>query len=626
MTNALKVQKLAITAFIAVVMAFLFLNLFTVQAHAAGLLDETIDTAHEFSRYPIDNYQLDFYVDSSWDWLPWNWLDGIGKTAQYAIYLFTNFLWTLNLYISNAVGYLIQQAYDLDFISSAASEIGKNIQLIAGVSASGFDSTGLFPGMMAIVTLLVGVYCTYVGLVKRETTKAFHAALNFAVVFVVSVGLIAYAPSAITGVNEFSSDISNGIVDVSAKILAPDTAGENTGVTAIIQSSSASVGILQALSTTGAITYSAAIPIILGQNIGTCITAFLSSVGGSKNARRTAMVHFYFNLIGSILFLIGIYAIQYTVGFSFWDNAIDKGGIANFHTLFNLTCTVLFLPFTGLLVKLATASVPAEETQEDPLAKLEPRFLTTPSLALDQAQRCIADMGDTAKQNFHLATDPLFGGAAANEEIFHEHEAFLDRAEVEIGRYLTTIHNIRSVDQRRQMAEMMHSLSDFEKIGDYAQNIFERADEFREAGLSFSPSAMQELRTMCEAVAEVLDMTVDGYDNQAVSTARMVEPLEEVVDTMKERLKSRHIERLGRNECTMQTGIHFLDIVHDLEKISDHCSNIAIYTIQLAEGAAEFDTHAYVKQAYKETPQFAEKLKFYQNKYLTKIDEVEAME
>ena len=233
MTNTSKVQKLAITAFVAVVMAFLFLNLFTVQAHAAGLLDETIDTAHEFSRYPVDNYQLDFYVDSSWNWLPWNWLDGIGKTAQYAIYLFTNFLWTLNLYISNAVGYLIQQAYDLDFISSAAIEIGKNIQLIAGVSASGFDGTGLFPGMMAIVTLLVGVYCTYAGLIKRETTKAFHAALNFVVVFVVSVGLIAYAPSAITGVNEFSSDISNGIVDVSAKILAPDTAGENTGVSAI---------------------------------------------------------------------------------------------------------------------------------------------------------------------------------------------------------------------------------------------------------------------------------------------------------------------------------------------------------------------------------------------------------
>ena len=150
MTNTSKVQKLAITAFVAVVMVFLFLNLFTVQAHAAGLLDETIDTAHEFSRYPIDNYQLDFYVDSSWDWLPWNWLDGIGKTAQYAIYLFTNFLWTLNLYISNAVGYLIQQAYDLDFISSAASEIGKNIQLIAGVSINNICCAGKNRSLYAV--------------------------------------------------------------------------------------------------------------------------------------------------------------------------------------------------------------------------------------------------------------------------------------------------------------------------------------------------------------------------------------------------------------------------------------------------------------------------------------------
>ncbi len=465
------------------------------------------------------------------------------------------------------------------------------LRLSGGEGSGNLFMDLLKPKNLAYIIVLVGVIIMMLAK-KRRTRDIADIFTGFGILFIgMSVMEGAVAPLAdLPQFADLFAAISNPVLGVLV----------GAGVTAIIQSSSASVGILQALSTTGAITYSAAIPIILGQNIGTCITAFLSSVGGS--------------------------AIQYTVGFSFWDNAIDKGGIANFHTLFNLTCTVLFLPFTGLLVKLATASVPAEETQEDPLAKLEPRFLTTPSLALDQAQRCIADMGDTAKQNFHLATDPLFGGAAANEEIFHEHEAFLDRAEVEIGRYLTTIHNIRSVDQRRQMAEMMHSLSDFEKIGDYAQNIFERADEFREAGLSFSPSAMQELRTMCEAVAEVLDMTVDGYDNQAVSTARMVEPLEEVVDTMKERLKSRHIERLGRNECTMQTGIHFLDIVHDLEKISDHCSNIAIYTIQLAEGAAEFDTHAYVKQAYKETPQFAEKLKFYQNKYLTKIDEVEAME
>ena len=279
------------------------------------------------------------------------------------------------------------------------------------------------------------------------------------------------------------------------------------------------------------------------------------------------------------------------------------------------------LLFTGLLVKLATASVPAEETQEDPLAKLEPRFLTTPSLALDQAQRCIADMGEAAKSNFHLAVDPMFGGSAASEEIFREHEAFLDRAEVEIGRYLTTMHNVRSVDQRRQSAEMMHSLSDFEKIGDYAQNIFDRADEFRQAGLSFSATAMNELHTMTDAVSEVLDMTVEAYVTQSVSLARSVEPLEEVVDTMKEQLKSRHIERLGEGGCTMQTGIHFLDIVHDLEKISDHCSNIAIYTIQLVEGAEEFDTHAYAKAEFKSGPQFESKLKFYQNKYLSRLND-----
>ena len=486
---------------------------------------------------------------------------------------------------------------------------------------SGGDGSGnlfmdlLKPKNLAYIIVLVGVIIMMLAK-KRRTRDVADIFTGFGILFIgMSVMESAVAPLAdLPQFADLFAAISNPVLGVLV----------GAGVTAIIQSSSASVGILQALSTTGAITYSAAIPIILGQNIGTCITAFLSSLGGSKNARRTAMVHFYFNLIGSIAFLVATYAIQYTVGFSFWENPIDKGGIANFHTLFNVTCTVLFLPFTGLLVKLAKWSVPTGETQEDPLAKLEPRFLTTPALALDQAQRCIADMGEAAKGNYHLAVDPLFGGSAASEEIFREHEAFLDRAEVEIGRYLTTIHNVRSVDQRRRTAEMMHSLSDFEKIGDYAQNIFDRADEFRQAGLSFSATAMNELHAMADAVSEVLDMTVEAYVTQSVSLARSVEPLEEVVDTMKEQLKSRHIERLGEGGCTMQTGIHFLDIVHDLEKISDHCSNIAIYTIQLVEGAEEFDTHAYAKAAYKSGPQFETKLKFYQDKYLSRLNEAKA--
>ena len=486
------------------------------------------------------------------------------------------------------------------------------LRLSGGEGSGNLFMDLLKPKNLAYIIVLVGVIIMMLAK-KRRTRDIADIFTGFGILFI-GMAVMEGAVAPLADLPQFAdlfAAISNPVLGVVV----------GAGVTAIIQSSSASVGILQALSTTGASTYSAAIPIILGQNIGTCITAFLSSLGGSKNARRTAMVHFYFNLIGSIAFLVAIYAVQYTVGFSFWENPIDKGGIANFHTLFNVTCTLLFLPFTGLLVKLARWSVPTGETQEDPLAKLEPRFLTTPALALDQAQRCIADMGEAAKSNFHLAVDPMFGGSAASEEIFREHEAFLDRAEVEIGRYLTTMHNVRSVDQRRQSAEMMHSLSDFEKIGDYAQNIFDRADEFRQAGLSFSATAMNELHAMTDAVSEVLDMTVEAYVTQSVSLARSVEPLEEVVDTMKEQLKSRHIERLGEGGCTMQTGIHFLDIVHDLEKISDHCSNIAIYTIQLVEGAEEFDTHAYAKAEFKSGPQFESKLKFYQSKYLSRLND-----
>ena len=486
------------------------------------------------------------------------------------------------------------------------------LRLSGGEGSGNLFMDLLKPKNLAYIIVLVGVIIMMLAK-KRRPRYIADIFTGFGILFI-GMAVMEGAVAPLADLPQFAdlfAAISNPVLGVVV----------GAGVTAIIQSSSASVGILQALSTTGAITYSAAIPIILGQNIGTCITAFLSSLGGSKNARRTAMVHFYFNLIGSIAFLVAIYAVQYAVGFSFWENPIDKGGIANFHTLFNVTCTLLFLPFTGLLVKLARWSVPTGETQEDPLAKLEPRFLTTPALALDQAQRCIADMGEAAKSNFHLAVDPMFGGSAASEEIFREHEAFLDRAEVEIGRYLTTMHNVRSVDQRRQSAEMMHSLSDFEKIGDYAQNIFDRADEFRQAGLSFSATAMNELHAMTDAVSEVLDMTVEAYVTQSVSLARSVEPLEEVVDTMKEQLKSRHIERLGEGGCTMQTGIHFLDIVHDLEKISDHCSNIAIYTIQLVEGAEEFDTHAYAKAEFKSGPQFESKLKFYQSKYLSRLND-----
>lgn len=387
-------------------------------------------------------------------------------------------------------------------------------------------------------------------------------------------------------------------------------------VTAVIQSSSASVGILQALSTTGIITFAGAIPIILGQNIGTCITAFLSSLGGSKNARRTAMIHFYFNMIGSLAFLAIVYGIQYTIGFDFWNDVIDKTDIANFHTLFNVTVTVLFLPFTGLLVKLAELTIAADDPQDNPLAKLEPRFLPTPALALEQAQKCIVDMSTAAMSNYELATAPILLDAKLKNDLFTEQEAFLDRAEVEISRYLVQIRGEMPMNMRRMHMEMLHSLSDFEKIGDYSQNIFDTVETMRANNLQFSDAALAEIRAMCAAVSELMSRTVSGYTERSASIAREVEPIEEVVDVMKSFLREQHVDRLNNEACSIETGFPFLEIVHDLEKIGDHCSNIAIYTIQLREGDAGFNTHSWDKAAIKETAAFQEQYQLCWDKYM----------
>ncbi len=481
----------------------------------------------------------------------------------------------------------------------------------SGAMGESFLMQILKPKNLAYVMVLVGIILMMTSKSKRRRNVA-DILVGFGVLFI-GMATMENAVSPLADLPQFSelfATISNPILGVLV----------GAGVTAIIQSSSASVGILQALSTTGAITYSAAIPIILGQNIGTCITAFLSSIGGTKNARRTAMIHFYFNMIGSIIFLLAIYAIEYTIGFSFWEEAIDKAGIANFHTLFNVVVTLLFLPFTKVLVFLAEHTIPSGEDKADPLSKLEPRLLATPSIALDQAQRCIADMGTAALSNYALAVEPMFSNKAQNAELFLEQENFLDRAEVEIAKYLVRVRSDLPSGLRRQHAEMLHSLSDFEKIGDYAQNIFDCVTMLRETNGSFSKQAQGELSIMCDAVSELLEKTVNGYLERSASVSRQVEPIEEVVDMLKAILKDRHIERLNEGLCGIQTGLPYLEIVHDLEKIGDHASNIAIYTIQLAEGKNGFDTHDFSKHEYKASPEFQEAVEYFQKKYLTRLE------
>ena len=208
---------------LSVTVTLVLLSLLGTVAHASGLVDDTVNADNLYSKYPLSNYQLDFYVDNSWSWLPWNWLDGIGKSVQYGLYCITNFVWTISLYLSNATGYVVQQAYKLDFINDMADSIGKSIQTLAGVTENGFSSSGFYVGFLLIIILIVGVYTAYTGLLKRETSKALHAVINFVVVFIVSASFIAYAPNYIQKINDFSSDISTASLDLGTKIMLPDS-------------------------------------------------------------------------------------------------------------------------------------------------------------------------------------------------------------------------------------------------------------------------------------------------------------------------------------------------------------------------------------------------------------------
>lgn len=232
-------------ALLAVLGVLAFLSITGTVAHAAGLVDTTVNDANAYSKYPLENYQLDFYVDSSWDWLPWNWLDGIGKSIQYGLYAITNFIWTVSLYISNATGYVVQEAYKLDFISDTANSIGKNIQTLAGVTKSGFSSEGFYVGFLLILILVTGIYIAYTGLIKRETTKAVHAVVNFLVVFILSASFIAYAPNYISKINDFSSDISSSALSLGTKIVLPDSSSKGKDSVDLIRDSLFSIQVKQ---------------------------------------------------------------------------------------------------------------------------------------------------------------------------------------------------------------------------------------------------------------------------------------------------------------------------------------------------------------------------------------------
>lgn len=377
-------------------------------------------------------------------------------------------------------------------------------------------------------------------------------------------------------------------------------------VTALLQSSSASVGILQAISATGILKFSSAFPIIMGQNIGTCVTSIISAVGTSKNAKRAAMVHLYFNVIGTVLFLVFFYSIKALIGFSFWDDPIDMGGIANFHTLFNVVVTLVLLPFAGLIEKLACATIRDKvikegidsEEKEIVFNTLDERLLKSPALAIQQASNSVIDMGRMALQNF-IGMRKLFNKDEYSDiESAHlkDNEEALDIMEDRLNAYLVKITECELTDyENRRVTELLHLTSEFERIGDYTMNLIEIADKLHDMNIEFSDSALRELGVISDAVQEIIRMSVETVKNNDTELAIKIEPLEETVDYLNETLKARHIERLKEGKCVVDTGINFLDTLINLERISDHCSNVAVYVLGTQKKPTVLNRHEYIQ-------------------------------
>ena len=369
-------------------------------------------------------------------------------------------------------------------------------------------------------------------------------------------------------------------------------------LTAVIQSSSASVGILQALCVTGVIRYGTAIPIIMGQNIGTCVTALLSGMGASKNAKRASLIHLYFNLIGTLLFLVVFYGLNSVLHFPFLTETAGAADIAVIHSLFNIGCTMVLYPFSDMLVKLAELSIPngeeaAASSRPAALQALDERFLDRPGFAMNLCKEAVDHMADLARNSFQLAMGLLenYSDTDLNRVIAMEQEA--DSYEDVLGTYLVKLsgRDLSKADSRT-LSILLHCINDFERISDHAINVAESARELGQKGLSLSPDSRRELAVYGQAVADILDLTVSVFAADDVERAKGVEPLEEVIDDLSNEMRSRHIERLRRGTCSLEAGLILEDILTGYERVSDHCSNVAVCMIEIH--ADEYETHEYL--------------------------------
>jgi len=370
-------------------------------------------------------------------------------------------------------------------------------------------------------------------------------------------------------------------------------------LTAVIQSSSASVGILQALSVTGAFTYGSVVPIILGQNIGTCITAIISSLGANKDGKRTACVHLAFNILGSVLFMLVFYLGNAIFKFPFMNEAVDGANIALIHTIFNVFATVALFPFVKALEKIAYLIIPIsaeeKEAQEDVFAILDPRFISSPAFAIEQCKSLADKMAEMAKDSFLQAMlmvkEPTEEGIA--EVIKKENK--VDVYDDKLAAYLTKVNgeDLSYTDSLRTTS-LMHCLTDLERISDHAANVVECVQQMQKAEAEFSKKANEEMQVYTSALADILDRTITAFINGDVALAKTVEPLESVIDELTKTIKKNHMKRMNKGKCTIELGLILSDLTMNYERVADHCSNIAVYTMQLQN--TDIEEHSFTEQ------------------------------
>ena len=384
-------------------------------------------------------------------------------------------------------------------------------------------------------------------------------------------------------------------------------------LTGIVQSSSASVGILQALSSTGAVSFGAAIPIIMGQNIGTCVTAMLSSVGTNKNAHRAAVVHLSFNIIGTIVWLTVFETANLLLHFSFVDQPIDTFQIAVIHSIFNVLCTLMLLPCCGLLEKLSYRLIP-ETDHPDTAAVLDERLFATPAIALVKSEELTKRMAADAELALHESLQAVLHFTPELAASVRRREDDTDRYEDTLGTFLVHLATQPMSEQDSVESSMLlHLIGDFERVADHAVNIIESAEELKEKGVSFTPPAQKELQTMLDAVGEIVDLTSRAFLQDDLALARQVEPLEQVIDKLKDELRANHIARLQRGECSLAAGFVLSDLLTNLERVSDHCSNIAGCLLDMKN--ERIDLHKYLGDVKSGSNEFLLQYNAFEEKY-----------